>query len=121
MAIRTATVKGIRKGTIKERGLNSFPTTSQKAIQMARFGVLNWLLSLALILAICLGIWCSFQVALVGKELNNLRARENMLKSENKSLNVELSKLTSQKRLKRLGKTLGLKPPSIDQKIRLRE
>ncbi len=121
MAIRTATIREIHKGSIKRVRTRSSSITLEKDNQMARFGFLNWLLSLALILAISLGIWCSFQVAMVGRELNSLIARENMLKKENKTLNLELSKLTSQKRLEKLGKRLGLNPPSIEQKIRLNE
>ncbi len=121
MAIRTATVRGIQKGILKEGRRKGFSSTLKRDIQMARFGILNWLLSVALVVAVILGIWCSFQIALVGKELNSLRARQYMLKKQNLILSSKLSNLTSQKRLEKLGKSLGLRPPATDQKIRLNE
>lgn len=117
MTTRSATIRmPSRRQYVRSRNRKR---ESFSNLNLTTYSIKGFLASFILIVFIGLSIFTTYQINIVAKDIELLEEQYIALQLENKELNKEFTKLTSNDHLKKLGKKLGLKEPAKYQLVNL--
>jgi hypothetical protein len=114
MVPRSATLRISQRRTY---GSSSKRALFSRVISIARQETVASIFVLALLI---LGLWSSYEIHNISRDIASMHVEESRLMAQRQDLRSQEARLESVTRLQKLGKRLGLHPPTDSQIVYLR-